>query len=162
MITQTPTAREPSSRRAIEHPIFDQAIWQRILQTVRLQHPTLNRVWFDQMSPRQLTNGVIQVTVNTPAQLNFCQSQCQQPFTNAAQALTGRLVSVSFHCENLPRGGVFNEGEQPLILNPDYTFENFVTGPCNRLPHAASLAGGDEPGKADNPVFIPGGGGAGG
>ncbi len=161
MITQTPSAREATSRRAIEHPVFDQAIWQRILQTVRLQHPTLNRVWFDQMNPRQLTNGVIQVTVNTPAQLNFCQSQCQQPFTNAAQALTGRLVSVSFHCDNLPRGGVFNEGDQPLLLNPDYTFDNFVTGPCNRLPHAASLAVGDQPGKAYNPLFIHGGVGLG-
>src|SRR4051812_23100342 len=50
------------------HPL-DPAVWQRILTTVRMQHPTLNRVWFDQMAPRQLTNGVIQVTVATPAQL---------------------------------------------------------------------------------------------
>src|SRR6476661_2180202 len=121
MITHPPTAREPSTRRAIEPPVFDQAIWQRILQSVRLQHPSLHRVWFDQMSPRQLTNGVIQVTVRTPAELNFCQSQCQQPFTSAAQQITNRLVAVSFHCENLPKygGGVFNDGDVPLPLNPD-------------------------------------------
>jgi chromosomal replication initiator protein len=152
----------PSSS-SVERPAvgLDPSLWQRILQTVRLQHPSLNRVWFDQMAPRQLTHGVIQVTVSTPAQLNFCQSQCQQPFTAAAQQITGRLVAVSFHCEQLQRGGVFNEGDQPLPLNPDYVFENFVTGPCNRLPHAASVAVAEQPGKAYNPLFIHGGVGLG-
>src|SRR5688500_1811860 len=148
--THTHSPREAPVRRPPEPPPFDATSWQRILQFVRTQHPTLNRVWFDQMVPRQLTNGVIQVTVGTPAQLNFCQSQCQQPFTAAAQSVTGRLVAVSFHCDNLPRagGGVFNDTDQPVLLNPDLTFDNFVTGPCNRLPHAASLAVSNEPGKA--------------
>src|SRR5206468_9546258 len=137
LTTHSPAAREsgpagkstgPSARRADQNTtVLDPTAWQRILQNVRLNHPSLNRVWFDQMVPRQLTNGVIQVTVATPAQLNFCQNQCQQPFTAAAQAVTGTLVAVSFHCEHLPRGGVFNEGDQPLPLNPDYTFEQFVT-----------------------------------
>ena len=151
-----------AARRPAELAPLDPTLWQSVLNAVRLQHPSLHRVWFDQMVPRQLTNGVIQVTVGTPAQLNFCQSQCQTPFTNAAQSVTGRLVSVSFHCENLPRGGVFGgEGDEPLPLNPDYTFEHFVTGPCNRLPHAACVAVSEQPGQAYNPMFIHGGVGLG-
>ena len=155
------TVLRQAQARPAEPARFDANLWHNILQIVRQQHPTLHRVWFDQMVPRQLTNGVIQVTIATPAQLNFCQNQCQQPFSAAAQQVTGRLVAVSFHCENLPRGGVFNEGDQPLPLSPDYTFDSFVTGPCNRLPHAACIAVTDRPGKAYNPLFIHGGVGLG-
>ncbi|HUB24825.1 MAG TPA: chromosomal replication initiator protein DnaA [Tepidisphaeraceae bacterium] len=52
-----------------------------------------------------------------------------------------------------------DEGDLPL--NPEYTFENFVTGPCNRLAHDASIAVTERPGKVYSPLFIYGGVGLG-
>ncbi len=48
-----------------------------------------------------------------------------------------------------------------LLLSPDYTFDNFVTGPGNRLAAAASVAVAQQPAKAYNPLFIHGGVGLG-
>jgi chromosomal replication initiator protein len=50
------------------------------------------------------------------------------------------------------------EGAAPApgreLLNPKYTFEQFVIGDGNRLSHAASLAVAELPGQAYNPLFI--------
>jgi chromosomal replication initiator protein len=47
-------------------------------------------------------------------------------------------------------------------LNPDYTFDNYVEGDCNRLARSASIAVAKNPGKtAFNPLFLYGGSGLG-
>ncbi len=48
-----------------------------------------------------------------------------------------------------------------IVISPDYSFENFVTGPGNQLACAAAVAVSKQPGTAYNPLFIHGGVGLG-
>lgn len=53
-----------------------------------------------------------------------------------------------------PAGGLLWNSD--VVLNPKYTFENFVVGPCNRFGHAAAMGAGEQPGKHYNPFFLHG------
>ena len=76
----------------------------------------------------------------------------------SAEELLGRRPSVDVGFPQQPHaprgpGGWVSAIPQP-VLNQNYTFENFVIGPSNRLAHAAALAVSDAPGQAYNPLFL--------
>jgi len=57
--------------------------------------------------------------------------------------------------EGLDRpGGLL--GSSDVCLNPNYRFDTFVVGPCNRFAHAACFGVSENPGKTYNPLFLHG------
>ncbi|MEM8874475.1 MAG: chromosomal replication initiator protein DnaA [Planctomycetota bacterium] len=149
------SAPHASSSAKAGRPL-DESTWRRILTQVKIHHPTLNRAWFAQLRPLAIDGGVIAVHCQDIAQLNYLNGKCAEAFSHAAQNVTHRLLSVVFHCDTKPTGGVFDQADEPMPLSPDHTFENFVEGHSNRFAYAAATAVGDAPGTNYNPLFVHG------
>jgi chromosomal replication initiator protein len=129
------------------------------------------RHWFDDIEPIDLSGGTLKLLVREVVQMRYLQRCCTPQFTEAAQEATGRLLAVTFVGEAdataatpADSPGATNgtlAGDEDMLISPDYSFENFVVGPGNRLSHAAAVAVGQKPGRAYNPLFIHGGVGLG-
>ena len=128
-----------------------------VLYRVKAIDPVNTRKWFDDLYITAFDHGLMQIACPDQSCAEYLQDNCLASFTQAAQNITGHLVSVHF----------FDVGAQPepaptqpaapprrLHLHPDYTFESFVVGPCNRLPHASCIATSQNPGKIYNPLFL--------
>lgn len=135
------------------------ANWQDILGYLRIHFPDLSRGWFDHLTPMELSSGVLALSAENAAQVRYLNQHCRRAFSEAAQAATGRLITVSFETdvaseEDPPLS--FERDDAALSLSDDFIFDNFITGPCNRLAHAAAVAVSERPGLAYNPLFIHG------
>ncbi|TWT44771.1 Chromosomal replication initiator protein DnaA [Phycisphaerae bacterium RAS1] len=137
--------------------------WDALLQRVRTDQPALYRSWFEALPPGQLLNGQLLVPVANPAQASYLRDFCTEAFTQAAMAVSGHLVTIAFvPPANSPTTIATSRSGLTIVpLNPDYTFDQFVVGPSNRLAHASCRAVCSQPGSLYNPLFVHGASGLG-
>lgn len=138
-------------------------VWGDILSHLRMNQTEIVRGWFSQLTPIRLENGVLEIRAVNESQQRYLNDHCVRPFVDAAQAATGRLVTVAFTSGATseaeappPKPLAFEEEPDSISLSDQYTFNEFVTGPCNRLAHAACVAVSESPGRSYNPLFVHG------
>jgi chromosomal replication initiator protein len=128
-----------------------------MLDEVRATDPVNVRTWFNDLTITSFSGGHLDIGCPDETKAHYLQDHCLSAFTQAAQKATGYLVSLSFHpirLETAVPPEVRPSPSSALRLHPDYTFDNFVVGPCNRLAHASCIAISQNPGTIYNPLFL--------
>jgi chromosomal replication initiator protein len=139
-----------------------EGIFTDILDRAKVLDPANTREWFDKLKIVRLDGGSLDIGCPDEATVQFLRTNCKNSFARAAQQITGHLISVDFDVDTKkqppsPAGKVQTSPK----LHPDYTFENFVVGPSNRLAHASCVAVSQSLGNTYNPLFLYGNSGLG-
>jgi chromosomal replication initiator protein len=137
-------------------------IFADILERAKALDPANTRKWFENLAVLNFDGGSLRIGCPDEATVQFLQDNCKSSFTRAAQQITGHLVTLDFTVNASKKTESSNRSYQPsLRLHPDYSFDNFVVGPSNRLAHASCVAVSQSPGNTYNPLFIYGSSGLG-
>ncbi len=137
-------------------------IFADIVERVKALDPANVRRWFEKLTVTHLSGGSLEIGCPDEATVQFLRDNCKNSFTQAAQRITGHLVTVDFNIVARDESGRRSDRSMlGLKLHPDYTFDNFVVGPSNRLGHASCVAVSHSLGDTYNPLFLYGSSGLG-
>lgn len=153
-------------------------LWQAVLAHVQLNISSANfATWFKNTEIINQKEGEVLVSVPNSFAKEWLEQKYNKMIFSVLHGLDERIKEIKYSIGkqepkiekkeitfSLPVDQLeFPEFEinKETNLNPKYTFENFVVGPFNELPHAAAQAVSKNPGFIYNPLFIYGGVGLG-
>jgi len=159
-------------------------LWERVLEVIRGQVNSQSfKTWFRPTRLLRCEDGMLHVEGPNQFFLDWLSEHHMPTIIAAAREVMGTTPEITLVIrdgEELPaqpdqqqrkgRGSFLRRYTQTqkgpgksagLMLNANYSFEEFVVGNNNRMAHAASLAVAEKPGKVYNPLFIYGGVGLG-
>ena len=137
--------------------------WIEIIKPVDIHDSTffLNvdndfcQTWLEDNYQRVIIDALRLAGAPIDLSIRFVVKSCDPVAETAAEevAQAPKSENKAPHAANKRRHRV-NGSNASNPLNPNFTFENFVTGPSNSFAHAAALGVSQAPGRAYNPLFI--------
>ena len=156
----------------------NEELWQAVLAQIQLNISTANfSTWFKNTEISSQKEGKVIVLVPNSFAKEWLQNKYNKDIFKVIHNLDSTIKEIAYDVGKMkPRVEEVIKKELEEVdqlefqelkvdkntnLNPRYTFDSFVVGPFNELPHAAAIAISKNPGLVYNPLFIYGGTGLG-
>jgi len=156
----------------------NEELWQAVLAQIQLNISQANfTTWFKSTEIISQKEGQITVLVPNSFAKEWLQNKYNKNILKTLHNLNNNIKEVNYSVgraklktfkripEELPETDQLEfqqfKVDKETNLNPKYTFDSFVVGPFNELPHAAAIAVSKKPGLIYNPLFVYGGVGLG-
>ncbi|HLY07780.1 MAG TPA: chromosomal replication initiator protein DnaA [Planctomycetota bacterium] len=139
--------------------------------------PKVYDTWCRSLELEPAGDNAYRVPTANPFYRDWLEKLLRKPLEDAFSSLFGRTPDLVFQVNASPLA-VLAPAAPPsvptpaaivepapatpdFVYNPNYTFENFIEGPSNRMAFAAAVAVSENPATLYNPLFIHGGVGLG-
>ncbi len=155
----------------------NEELWQAVLARLQLHISKANFItWFKNTKIHSNRDGEVIISVPNAFSKEWIENKYHKFILKTLRSLEKNVRKVSYIVSQTAlkiKKETKEEDNFPQLdfeelkidyktnLNPRYTFENFVVGPFNEIPHAAALSVCEKPGLVYNPLFIYGGVGLG-
>ena len=148
-----------------------QEIWETALGELQLQVSKPNyRTWFSKTIGLRYEDKQFTIGVPSAFAAEYLEKNQRSLIEKTLIGFTSPDVQVVFQVNGKHHNHQATGANEPGMseppptytrLNPDYVFDAFIEGDCNRLALAAAIGVAQNPGHSYNPLFIYGGAGLG-
>ena len=131
-------------------------VWAKILNYLeeRLSAITVS-AWFDDAEVVELNEEHLIIYSPSDFRRELIQKRCVVHIQDALKEIfDSNAKLLVFGDEELAAYHSKGKTSTSMDFNPQFTFDNFVVGPSNRMAHSAALAVSKTPGQVYNPLFL--------
>jgi len=149
-------------------------LWNNVLHSLEsdINKQSFN-MWLRDTEPLSIDGSTLRIKVMD----DVTRRHINEQYLGLISGMLKRVSGFDYTCEFITQDDYMKESEKPPILmkshldipsvqpaaakgtyksvlNPNYTFENFVVGPNNQLAHAAAYSVSKAPATQINPLFL--------
>ncbi len=131
-------------------------VWAKVLNNMeeRLGAVTVS-TWFEDAEVVELNEDHLILYSSSDFRRDFIRQRCTSYIEDALKEIfKSNAKLIVFGDEELAAHKSRGQARTSMEFNPQFTFDNFIVGPSNRMAHSAAIAVSKMPGTVYNPLFI--------